>query len=65
MATTDDDAGARRHAPAGPAMTVRLHVRLLSGPAGRTVAGAQGAALVDVLAFLGPPEVGGSEEEEQ
>jgi hypothetical protein len=66
MATTDHRpcAGRPGAQPAGSPLAVRLQVRLLSGPAGRALAGAQGVALADLLAFLGLVEVGGSEEDE-
>ncbi len=49
--------------PAEPLLGVRCQVRLVGGEAGRALAAAQGRALADLLARLGPVEVGQGEED--
>lgn len=47
---------------AGHPLVVRVQIRLLSSPAGRALAAAQGRALADLLASLAETEVGQGEE---
>ena len=49
-------------APDGKALTIRGHIRLVGGEAGRALAVAQGRALADLLDSIAKTEVGQGEE---